>query len=254
MVKVIAGLKEEGIFEIKLNRPEVHHAIDFEVMDQLEKAISRIQAMKDLRAVIVTGSGDRTFCSGGDLSAFHSITTQPEAYEMLSRMGKILYELNMLSLPTFAVLNGTAVGGGCEIAAACDIRIGKEGAFAGFIQGQLGITTGWGGGTLLFEKLPHHRAIEFLLSSKKYTTLEAKNAGFFSEILPEKDFQGEAQRYIHNLLNTSSIVAGAYKRIATERWSNSDLWSRMEQEILSCSRLWESKEHTDAVEKFSRRK
>lgn len=71
-------------------------------------------------------------------------------------------------LPTFALINGIALGGGCEIATACDIRIARKGATLGFIQGQLSITTGWGGATLLYEKLSYEQAISFLYSAKKY--------------------------------------------------------------------------------------
>ncbi len=70
---------------------------------------------------------------------------------MLSKMGKILYDIATLPVPTIALINGAAVGGGCEIATACDFRLVAKDAKCGFIQGTLGITSGWGGGTYLFE-------------------------------------------------------------------------------------------------------
>ncbi|WP_261179315.1 enoyl-CoA hydratase/isomerase family protein [Anaerobacillus sp. CMMVII] len=105
-----------------------------------------------MKIVVLTGAGTDAFCSGGDLSIFHHIHTKGEAKEMLLKMAKVLHKLFFFSKPTVAYLNGTTVGGGCEIATACDFRIAEKKLKIGFIQGRLGITTGWGGSTYLMER------------------------------------------------------------------------------------------------------
>jgi len=249
MKKVIVSNKGEGIVEIKLNRPEIRNAIDLEVMDKLSKAIKEIKADRTIKGVIITGEGERAFCSGGDLSVFHQLTTQEAAYEMLSKMGNILYEWMLLPQPTFALLNGTAVGGGCEIATACDFRIAKESISVGFIQGTLAITTGWGGASMLYEKLPYDKALTMLLSAKKYTAEEAYQLGFISKLVSEKNFYNEGYQFIKETIQCNAEVLRAYKQIKISEWENG-LKEKMKKEILRCSVLWEKEEHINAVNHF----
>jgi len=159
----------EGIMTFTINREEKRNAVNDEVMDGLQEVITYIQNHDNVRFLVVTGAGDKSFCSGGDLSEFHSLETEDEAFGMLSKMGKILYDLATLPVPTIALINGTAVGGGCEIATACDFRLVASHAKCGFIQGTLAITSGWGGGTYLFERgLRHDRAMKMLVDAKPY--------------------------------------------------------------------------------------
>src|SRR5690554_2130124 len=123
---------EDGILLFTITREDKRNAINFEVMEGLTLAIERAKEA-DVKILAITGEGDKAFCSGGDLSVFHELRTDEKAYEVLSKMGNILYQLTMLEKPTAAILNGLSLGGGCEIAAACDFRIGKKGIEAGFI-------------------------------------------------------------------------------------------------------------------------
>lgn len=153
-------------------------------MDGLETAI-HMAGKKSVKALAITGEGDQAFCSGGDLSSFHNLKTESKAFGMLSRMAALLKKLLFLRKPTIAILNGTAVGGGCELAAACDYRIAKAGIKAGFIQGTLAITTGWGGGSIIMEKMLPANAMRMLMEAKLYTEEELKELGFIHSV-----FQG----------------------------------------------------------------
>jgi enoyl-CoA hydratase/carnithine racemase len=243
--KVICYIDKYNLFWFKINRPDKRNAIDYDVMNKLEDALNQVKENVSIRAFIITGTGEQSFCSGGDLSVFHALHTKEEAYSMLSKMGEILYSLMTLPVPTFAIINGTAVGGGCEIASACDHRWALYHARMGFVQGNLGITTGWGGASMLMEKVQSAAALEMLSSAKVFTATEAKELGFIQKIAD--DMKGTN---IQDTLVASSNVLRSYKKAFIAKWEESLLKERMLAEIEQCSILWEQDEHHTAVRQF----
>ncbi|MFC0271178.1 enoyl-CoA hydratase/isomerase family protein [Metabacillus herbersteinensis] len=254
MRKVILTEKGNGIYELKINRPEKHNAIDFETIEELKKHIEYINDHPHrIRAVVITGEGERAFCSGGDIKAFHDLKTKEEAFKMLSSMGEVLYKVMTLPIPTFALLGGMALGGGCEIATACDIRLAKADIEMGFIQGNLAITTGWGGATMLFEKLAYDKALLLLTSANKFTTEDGIRQGFIHEVFQQETFRQDAYQFIENSLVKHPSVLGAYKKVKIKEWVQKGLKEKMIAEIDQCAELWVSEEHHKAVDSFINR-
>ncbi|MBO9130276.1 enoyl-CoA hydratase/isomerase family protein [Bacillus sp. 165] len=249
MEKLIVERDEAGIVWVTLNRPERRNAVDYDVMDALDKVVREVSQSEKDKALVITGAGDKAFCSGGDLQQFHGLYTREEALEMLSKMGGILYKLMTLPKPTIALLNGTAVGGGCEIAAACDYRLAINTAQVGFVQGHLGITTGWGGGTMLYEKLRHDQAMQLLYSAKRYSAEEAHTIGFIHKII-DGDLKLSCRNWIEETLSPRAEVLAAYKKIAVRKWKVTGLQERMREEIEECAVLWEGDAHHQAVAAF----
>lgn len=239
---------ENGLLIFRINRPEKRNAINYEVMDGLETAI-HMAGKKSVKVLAITGEGDQAFCSGGDLSSFHSLKTENEAFGMLSRMAALLKKLLFLRKPTIAILNGTAVGGGCELAAACDYRIAKAGINAGFIQGTLAITTGWGGGSIIMEKMLPANAMRMLMEAKLYTEEELKELGFVHSV-----FQGDSTdgclRFLERMIRLESEVLEAYKDLLVNKWAKAGLEERIDQEVRRCSVLWEGEAHHAKVDSF----
>lgn len=242
-------LHKSGILEWKISRPEKRNAINFNVIDGLGAALERAEKDPEVKVFVITGEGEHAFCSGGDLEEFHQLKTEEEAYTMLSMMGNNLYKLATLPKPTFALINGSAVGGGCELATACDFRIAKSGCKIGFIQGKLGITTGWGGASLLYEKLPVHTALKMLFEANTYFSEELLDAGFIHEVHSKINIDS-AYQYLKEVLKTDVNVLMAYKHALISKWHASHLQNRIEQEIRKCAILWEKDEHHQAVDKF----
>jgi enoyl-CoA hydratase len=253
MKKILVETEESGVCWITINRPEIRNAIDYDVMDELKEVIELARQSDSIKVLVLTGTGDKAFCSGGDLSVFHRLRTKDEAFEMLSKMGSILYSLFTFPKPTVALINGTAVGGGCEIAAACDFRFAKAGTKMGFIQGNLAITTGWGGATMLFEKIPYDSALHMLWSGKIFTAEEAAQLGFIHKIL-DGNLKQSCRQMILPYINKSVNVLSAYKMALVRKWNDANLKERMFEEIERCSILWESEEHHQAVESFIKKK
>ena len=239
---------KEGYLLVTLNRPHVKNAINFEVMDLLEVAIERVKRDENCKALILTGAGN-VFCSGGDLNVFHALDNQQDAHNMLSRMGAILYELATISKLSFAFLNGPAVGGGLELAAACDFRYAKTDTVMGFIQVQQGITTGWGGGSLLLEKVSESIGMKWLMSGEKFTAEDAYSHGFINGILPEID-EKTILSVIKPIIHHDIHAITAYKNIAVCKRKVSNLQMRMQEEIKRCSELWTMPVHMEAMKRF----
>ncbi|WP_019242417.1 MULTISPECIES: enoyl-CoA hydratase/isomerase family protein [Bacillus] len=242
---------DNGMFMLTLNRPHMRNAINFQMIDELHRAIDEAKNNFAIKMVVIKGAGERAFCSGGDLSEFHDLITEQEAYGMLSKMGEVLYELATLPKPTIAYINGAAVGGGCEIAAACDIRVANHQAKMGFVQANLAITTGWGGGTLILEKMVPSQALQMLWSAEVISAFEAKENGFVSEIIYE---DGDLSMFLEKFVKKPLGSLQAYKEILLRRWRETDLKERIHEEIVTCSKLWEKEEHHIAVDGFRNRK
>lgn len=241
---------EAGILTFTIDREEKRNAVNDEVMDGLKKVITYIQTHDDVRFLVITGAGEKSFCSGGDLSVFHALETEEQAFGMLSKMGQILYELATLQVPTIALINGTAVGGGCEIATACDFRLVASHAKCGFIQGTLAITSGWGGGTYLFERgLRHDRALKMLIDAKPYEATLLHDIGWAMRVF-EGDKMEALNIFIEHMRKIHPSVHRAYKEIELRKWRERNMYERVMEEVRTCAKLWESEAHHAAVNHF----
>lgn len=236
----------DGIMTFTIDRPEIRNAVNAEVMEGLEELIE-LASTELPRLVIITAAGEKAFCSGGDLSVFHALETEEQAYPMLKRMGDVLYKIKTLPVPVAALVNGTAVGGGCEIATACDYRLVRSHVKAGFIQGTLAITSGWGGGTYLFEALQHDRALKMLSEARLYSAEELLENGWATAIIREA---GDVEDFIASFRNVLPEVHRAYKEMAVRNWRGTNLKERVEAEIRRCAQLWASTAHHEAVARF----
>lgn len=243
--------QQNGLIMFTIKRAEKRNAINYEVMNGLKEAIQRAKK-EDIKGLIISGEGDKAFCSGGDLSVFHNLKTEEEAFEMLSKMGGILYNLLMLPKPTVALLNGIALGGGCELAAACDFRVARKGIKAGFIQGNLSITTGWGGGSILLEKLPLSNAMKMLFEAKRYSTEELLELGFIQSVYEGDPMEG-FRSTVGEIFQFDVGVLQAYKEMMIRKWQEIGIQKKMEQEIRRCAALWQRDEHHNKVNQFLNR-
>ncbi|WP_010282700.1 enoyl-CoA hydratase/isomerase family protein [Bacillus timonensis] len=250
MSKYIVKRDKDGIVWFTINRPEKWNAIDYDIMDGIEKTLNEVEENDDDKVLVITGTGSKAFCSGGDLSVFQNLQTEEEAYKMLMKMGMILHTLATLSKPTIALLNGLAIGGGCELATACDYRLASDESRFGFVQGKQGITTGWGGATMLLERMMIDKAYHLLLTGEIISAKEGKALGFIQQVFPEDNSIKSCKDFIAKEIVHSNKVVKAYKKVVNRKWAATGLRERMIEEIKECSALWVSNEHLVAVRKI----
>lgn len=239
----------KGIAQFIIDRPERKNAISTEVAAGFEQFLDKVESDDTIAYAVITGT-DQIFCSGGDLAEYQSLWTAADAYPMLSRMANVLYRLATLPKPTIALINGTAVGGGCEIASACDYRLMSSQAKAGFVQGTLAITTGWGGATLLYEKgLRHDHLFKLLSEASFQNAAEMYELGWATEVFEGSKEEG-LEQFLLKLSKIHPTVQRAYKKVAIRKWLEHKLLERMLEEVEACSVLWEGEAHHEAVARF----
>ncbi|MEM2175758.1 MAG: enoyl-CoA hydratase/isomerase family protein [Archaeoglobaceae archaeon] len=196
--------KENGILWVKFNRPEALNAINEEFVEGLKKAIEAAKMDKEVRVVILTGEG-RAFCAGADVKMFSRLSAF-KAREIIEDLGKALEELEDLPVPVIAAINGLALGGGCEIAMACDIVIASEKAVFGQPEINLGIIPGAGGTQRLARIVGWKKAMELCLTGERIDAKTAERLGLVNKVVEHEKLIEEAKNFAEKLKTKSPIA------------------------------------------------
>ena len=182
MKYVVRSQIDDDIAIIKINRPEVLNALDKEVVTELYTEIETVGIDDKIKTVIITGSGERSFCAGGDLR--YVINIDPiEAERYASFMHSLLNKIENLEKPVIAAINGYALGGGCQLALACDVRIASSNAKIGQTEVTVGIPPGWGGTQRLFRIVGPAKAKELIYTGKMILAHEAERIGLVNKVV-----------------------------------------------------------------------
>lgn len=233
---------------LRVNRPEQRNAIDFFTMDELEAVLAILETDDSLRALVLTGGGD-TFISGGDLKDFQALVTAEDGKRMAERMGAILTRLSCLPVPVIAALNGPAVGGGTEVALACDLRVAAENAYFSFRQVTMGIMTAWGGAPRLLALLGFSRALYYLLTAERITSAQALQMGLVQRVTPDRQAVTGAVELAHQLVAQPPLAVRAIKR-TLRHIADVPFDAAAALEVREFSALWASEDHAEAVQAF----
>lgn len=185
---------------IKINRPEALNAVNTDVIAELSRAIDIVGADDATKAIIITGVGERSFCAGADIA--YMVNIDPiKAERYASSAQAVLNKLERLEKPVIAAVNGFALGGGCELALACDIRIASGNAKIGQPEVTIGIPPGWGGTQRLARIVGPAKAKELIFTGKMITAEEAAQIGLVNKVVnlePEDQSQSQTSDEISN--------------------------------------------------------
>ena len=167
---------------LRINRPEALNAMNLDVISELSKMIDIIAADESIKAVVITGAGERSFCAGADISYMVNINPmQAEKYATSAQ--DVINKIDRLEKPVIAAVNGFALGGGCELAMACDIRIASSNAKIGQPEVTIGIPPGWGGTQRLMRLVGPAKAKELIFTGKMITADEAYQIGLVNKVI-----------------------------------------------------------------------
>jgi 3-hydroxypropionyl-coenzyme A dehydratase len=167
---------------IKINRPEALNSMNIDVIWELSKTLDIIGVDDHIKAVIITGVGERSFCAGADISYMVNITPI-DAEKYASAAQSVLNKIERLEKPVIAAINGFALGGGCELALVCDIRICSSNAKLGQPEVTIGIPPGWGGTQRLLRIVGPAKAKEMIFTGKMISADEAYNIGLVNDVI-----------------------------------------------------------------------
>lgn len=168
---------------VTLNRPEVRNALSLDVNQQLQEIVTEIGQDNEVHAAVITGAGDKTFCAGADLKERKGVPAS-EAGPYISAISGAISAWGFLRKPTIAAMNGSAYGGGLELAMACDFRVIVEGFEVGLTEVRLGIMPGAGGTQYLPRLVGEARAKELILLGRKITAARAFEIGLVTQVVP----------------------------------------------------------------------
>jgi enoyl-CoA hydratase len=203
---------EGALLHVTISRPEKRNPLSRAVLAELGEVFERHAAHERFALAVLTGAGDKSFAAGGDLRDLEQVRTPEEARALFDLGNRAFNAIRHFPVPVIAALNGLALGGGAELALACDVRIAAAHARIGFVQGRLNIPTAWGGGSDLAAVIGPARALQLLAEARILDATEAFSAGIVEAVSARgEDFAAFAGRFCASWLAQKPRVMRAFK-------------------------------------------
>ena len=207
--------KRDDIAVVTLNRPDVVNAFSVRMRDELWEVLTAVRDDPDVRGMLLAGAGERGFCAGADLTEFGTAPSQTSARQV--RWERDLWGLLLgIPKPTVAAIHGYCLGSGLEMAALCDMRVAADDAVFGMPEAGLGLVPAAGGTQLLPRLLGPGRALELLLSGRRFGAGDALAYGLVSEVVPRSELVAAATALLRRVLRAPEDALAAAKRVLTD--------------------------------------
>jgi len=212
-----------GIFTLTLNRPEAMNSLSLALLDAMHAALDEVAFDPAVSCVVVTGAGERAFCAGADLKERAGMN-ETEVRRCLAKIRGMMEKVENLPMPTIAAVNGAALGGGTELALACDLRVVAESATMGLTETSLAIIPGGGGTQRLPRIVGRAKAKELIFTARRIDAAEALSIGLATRVAPLGGLQEAVAELAGSIAKNGPIALRAAKR-AIDRGMEMDLTS-----------------------------
>jgi enoyl-CoA hydratase len=224
--------KLDNVGRITINRPDQLNAISRRTLEEMEHALKEFRNDQTIRVIILTGAGEKAFCAGADLKGgIFTPETDSVRGARLARMGQEFTEMiEKYEKPVIAAVNGLALGGGCEIALACDMIVASENAQFGQPEINIGLIPGWGGTQRLPRLIGRNRAKELIFTGDRLTAKQAEQIGMVSRVVPPNRLQETALELARKMTSKSPVMLKLAKQ-AINRGIEMDLNSGLAEEV-----------------------
>jgi enoyl-CoA hydratase/carnithine racemase len=190
---------------LTMNRPKVMNCLNFDLLYAMRDKIDELQYRKDIRCVIITGAGEKSFCAGADLKERAGLTPE-EVKKFIITIRNLLTSIQNLPIPVISAVNGIALGGGTEVALASDIRIASDNASMGLTEARLAIIPGGGGTQRLPRIIGVAKAKELIFTGRRVDAKEALEIGLVNQIAPSENLLEECMKMADMIAQTGPIA------------------------------------------------
>jgi len=198
---------EDHTLIITINRPDVLNALNKQVINDLDAVMDRVYKFPEIKSVVITGAGLKSFVAGADIKEFESLSKE-EAIALAKRGQAVFAKIENAPKPVIACVNGFALGGGCELAMSCHFVIASESAVFGQPEVNLGIMVGYGGSQRLTQRVGKGRAMELIITGKTINATQAMNYGLVNYVVPQTELLDKALSILKVCHEKSPIAVG----------------------------------------------
>ena len=245
MYKTLLTSLENGIFIVTVNRPDKLNALNKDVMSDLDTVVNEIETNPDIKAVALTGSGEKAFVAGADISEFVGLSN--EEGKSLAKTGQNIFSrIENCTKPIIAAVNGFALGGGCELAMACHFRIASDNAKFGQPEVNLGLIPGYGGTQRLVQLIGKGRALELLMTGNMIDASIALEYGLVNHVVPQDDLLPKAKMILDQIISKAPLAVGKCITAVNAVFSNENGYEIELRSFGECFSTNDMKEGTSA--------
>jgi enoyl-CoA hydratase/carnithine racemase len=239
-----------GDFWITINRPQKHNALTRTALAELGDVITQVGNDRSTRCVVLRGAGEKYFAAGGDLVDLAMVRTEEATRAMADAATVALDAVRNCPVPVIAYVSGDALGGGAELAVACDMRMLEAHARIGFVQGRVGITSAWGGGPDLCQLVGAGRAMRMMSRCEMIDAKTALDWGLVDVVVTGGAESADVQSFLKPFFDRSPLVLRGIKEQALAWRQGLSYAARREIERKNLVATWLSDEHWAAVDRF----
>jgi enoyl-CoA hydratase len=249
--KILLNVDKHLAF-ITINRPDQLNCFDLETLTQLAEVIEEIKFNKDIRVVIITGAGEKSFSTGADLRERRTLS-EKEVRRNVNLIRDVFSKIEELPQPTIAAINGYAFGGGLELALACDLRIAVKEAVMGLTEVSLGIIPGAGGTQRLSRLIGVSKAKELIFTARKISAVVASEFGIVNKVVERKQLHTSLVELAAEIIKNAPLAVTQAK-FAIHYGSNVDLKTGLAIESKAYEVIIPTKDRLEALEAFKEKR
>lgn len=249
---LLYSIEDETTAVVTINRPESLNALNRQVVSELAAVMESCKKDDSLRAVIITGSGNKAFMAGADIKEMQGMG-YVEALEFLHGVRELFDMIERFPKPVIAAVNGLALGGGCELALACDLRIAAEGAVFGQPEINVGIMPGAGGTQRLPRLIGPARAKELLFTGDTIDARTALGMGLVNKVVPPGVLLAESRELAKKIAHKSPLIIGLIKQ-AVNTGLDCPLPAGLSFELQCCAFLFGTEDRNEGMSAFVERR
>ncbi len=239
---------EPGIYLLTINRPQVLNALNAAMLNELAEVVALVAADAAARVLLITGAGDKAFVAGGDISEMQSLTAD-QARAFSEKGMRFMHALEALPVPVIALVQGYALGGGCELAMACDWIIASERAVFGQPEVNLGIPPGFGGTQRLARLVGRARALELVTTARQVKAEEALAIGLVTQVVPAAELRERGLAVARTIAAKGPVAVGLAKQ-AVQRGQDLDLVNACAYETAAFALAFSTEDQREGMHAF----